>query len=318
MPKRILLSLIAGLMVFTTTATLIYTNKSGDVAQTSVGQLSKKSNTMDATYRCWISNVEGIAGKCTSPAFVLKKNGTYTMSSEKGTYTAKGDKIYFSESKLRGAGTFQENKQQIVFNYKYNGRQQIVTYLTLDNVGNSRSIPVKLTLLFEESDTRGQWISSVTLYDGENYYDAIAQSDGQQTVIADFRSVPSGKKYLIFLGAEENFAGEIDLKGAKGSYKKTINVPAPKMEIQAEQEAEKSEAQAGTKSKSTEKTKKKSSGKNQSMKTEKLTTDKSETSKTEKQNTKTQQETGTKTQTTITPAKCDPLVPSYTQKGCVE
>lgn len=83
------------------------------------------------TYRCYSMNVGGRGGKCTSPALVLKTDGTYTMSSEKGKYTIKGDVLTLSKSKIRGPGTLSSDGLQIYFTYTYNGLKQTVTYLKL-------------------------------------------------------------------------------------------------------------------------------------------------------------------------------------------
>lgn len=86
------------------------------------------------TYRCWSYNVSGGAGSCRlSPPMILNPDGTYQMSSERGTYTVKGDTIILSESKIRGPGKLQ-NGNQIVFEYSYKGLNHTVTYLCQDCV----------------------------------------------------------------------------------------------------------------------------------------------------------------------------------------
>ncbi|MBI3553071.1 MAG: hypothetical protein HY077_11200 [Elusimicrobia bacterium] len=80
-------------------------------------------------YRCWSFNVGTRAGRCTSPPLVLKEDGTYSMSTEKGTYKVKGSQLVLSASKIRGPGKFNKDGNQIVFEYKYKGVQQSVIYL---------------------------------------------------------------------------------------------------------------------------------------------------------------------------------------------
>jgi hypothetical protein len=82
------------------------------------------------TYRCWSENVGGRGGRCAvgTPPLVLNTDGTYSMSSEHGTYKVSGDTIILSESKLRGAGHI-AGGNQIVFEYDYRGLHHTVAYL---------------------------------------------------------------------------------------------------------------------------------------------------------------------------------------------
>lgn len=80
-------------------------------------------------YRCWSYNVSGGGGSCRmAPPLVLHQDGTYEMSSERGTYTVEGDRIALSKSAIRGPGRLQ-NGNQIVFDYNHRGRRHTVTYL---------------------------------------------------------------------------------------------------------------------------------------------------------------------------------------------
>lgn len=80
-------------------------------------------------YRCWSYNVSGGGGSCRmAPPLVLHQDGTYEMSSERGTYAVEGDRVALSKSTIRGAGRLQ-NGNQIVFEYDYRGRRHTVTYL---------------------------------------------------------------------------------------------------------------------------------------------------------------------------------------------
>ena len=80
-------------------------------------------------YRCWSFNVGGRGGRCTSPPIILNEDGTYSMSSEKGTWKVKGDQVILSASKIRGPGKLNKEGNQIVFEYTTNGLRQTVAYL---------------------------------------------------------------------------------------------------------------------------------------------------------------------------------------------
>ncbi len=84
---------------------------------------------LSGTYRCWSFNVGGAGKSCTSPPIVFNANGSYSMSSERGTYMVNGNTVVLSESKIRGPGTLLEDKRQIRFEYSYNGLAQTITYL---------------------------------------------------------------------------------------------------------------------------------------------------------------------------------------------
>ena len=97
-----------------------------------VVSISARAESSSGKYRCWSMNVGGYGGgRCTSPALLLNSNGTYVMGSEKGTYSTKGNQLILSQSKIRGPGRFQENGNQIVFEYAYNGKNYTITYLRL-------------------------------------------------------------------------------------------------------------------------------------------------------------------------------------------
>lgn len=198
-----------------------------------------QSSKVQGTYRCWSFNVGGVGSKCTSPPIVLNTNGTYSMSSEKGTYKITGDQIILSESKIRGPGTFKEGRKQIVFNYTYNGNATTVTYMNYDDKGEIKGdvVSVKLTVIFPEDDDRAKWLSTISLDNGTptGIYDGLAQNDGKQTIVAEYRTVETGKKYQVTAGAG-SVLGEIDLTNAKGHSEFTIYVDGAKL---AEEEAAK-------------------------------------------------------------------------------
>jgi hypothetical protein len=78
------------------------------------------------TYRCVSQNVGGAGGRCTSPPLILNVDGTYQMSSEHGRYRVAGNRLYLSESRLRGTGQISGN--ELIFEYSYHGLMQTVTY----------------------------------------------------------------------------------------------------------------------------------------------------------------------------------------------
>lgn len=192
--------------------------------------VKKSDAAVKGTYRCWSFNVAGVGGQCSSPPIILYANGTYSMSSEKGTYAINGDQIVLSESKIRGPGTFKEGRKQIVFNYTYNGKATTATYLNYDDPENNtgKMIGVKLNLIFAEGDDRARWLSSISLSEvGEvQVYDAIAQSDGERTIVVEYRAVESGNLYRVMAG-ESNVLGEADLRNKNGFTELTIHVAPP-------------------------------------------------------------------------------------------
>ena len=103
------------------------------VAVALVVSTGASAKTISGKYRCWSMNTAGYGGgRCTSPALVLNPNGTYTMGSESGTYSANGDIVNLSQSKIRGPGHLKENDRQIIFQYKYKGHDYTMTYLLMD------------------------------------------------------------------------------------------------------------------------------------------------------------------------------------------
>ena len=79
-------------------------------------------------YRCWSYNVSG-GGSCgLAPPLVINSDGTYQMSSVKGTYKVQDGIVALSESKIRGPGK-PERGNRIVFEYDFKGMHHRVTYL---------------------------------------------------------------------------------------------------------------------------------------------------------------------------------------------
>ncbi len=200
------------------------------------------------TYRCWKMNVGGAGGSCKSPAYVLKKNGTYTLGSkEKGTFSVRDGTISFSKSTFRGAAEILENGMQIRFSYVHSGLQQTVTYLresgapilpapalrpAQEAVGGTDAasapaaiIPVTVVITFTPQTSVGG-ISTISLMPegGGDRYDAIAVQDSvnSQVMTGYFRGVPNGKRYTLMVGPGDVKIGTIDLKTAHSA--RTINV----------------------------------------------------------------------------------------------
>ena len=199
------------------------------------------------TYRCWSDNVGGAGGRCSSPPIVLKEDGTYAMSSERGTFTVKGDRIDLSQSKIRGPGRLEEGGDRIVFHYSYRGWEHTVTYVRRDSGAAAsapapgarsgpRAVPVEATLVFPASDGSVGWINTASLVpEGgsleKERYDALARGDGKLTIRASFREVPAGRVYALYVGSgfETRAVSTVDLRGAAGPVGVTVSVkPAAK------------------------------------------------------------------------------------------
>lgn len=90
---------------------------------------------MAGRYRCLSYNVSGGGGSCRlAPPLMLNRDGSYTMSRERGTWRVAGDRVHLSESKIRGPGRIARDGR-IVFEYTYGGRRHTVTYGCTDCPG---------------------------------------------------------------------------------------------------------------------------------------------------------------------------------------
>lgn len=206
-------------------------------------QSNSSSASLAGSYRCWSYNASGGGGSnCRLFApIVLNNDGTYYMSSEKGTYSIKGDVITLSESKLRGPGKLIDGTQ-IRFEYDYNGWHHTITYLkegesTSSSVSEGATIPVQLIL---EYPSKESWLSGIITVElvpeGQDVKTAsykptaIAQYDGDRQVIGSFykaTNMPkSGIKYTVYTstGFAAASAGTLDLTTAKTETKATILV----------------------------------------------------------------------------------------------
>lgn len=179
---------------------------------------------------------------------MLRTDGTYQVSSERGTYSVKNDQIILSESKIRGPGRLQ-NGNQIVFEYEYNGWKHTVTYLCGDCVasdsakGTAKKPIVSMDVLVKfPSEYAGYagWINTASLLpEGENQevfikegyarerYDALANAEGEYAVRSYFRGVPGGRIYTLFVGTgrERRAMATLNLGDADGPVKISINAP---------------------------------------------------------------------------------------------
>lgn len=205
-------------------------------------QPASRIGSVAGTYRCWSYNVGGAGKRCTSPPLVLNADGTYQMSSERGTYAVSGDQIALSESKIRGPGRLQAGNQ-VVFEYAYQGQQHTATYLRQDSSSappssaesESRSamryVAVDLKIRFAPSDGSVGWINGAALIpQGEKAGpETLAVTDGKQMVSASFRSVETGRVYTLFVssGLDRRPVGTVDLRNASGPVALTFDVPAP-------------------------------------------------------------------------------------------
>lgn len=196
------------------------------------------------TYRCASFNVGGRGGRCTSPPLVLQANGSYQMSSEHGKFTVRGNRIFLSESKLRGPGRLLEDGNEIVFQYTYKGLQHTVLYRRQAEAPPPAAAPgepeagasivsVHITIEFSPSDGSVGWINSANLVpeggkkaDG---YETLAVTDGKQTVKAYFRAVETRRYYTLLVGSgfETRAVAKIDLRQASDPVKLTLRAPVP-------------------------------------------------------------------------------------------
>ncbi len=182
------------------------------------------------TYPCWSFNVGGRGGRCTSPPLVLQKNGTYSMSSERGIFLVKGNKITLSKSTVRGPGTISDDGMQIQFSYMYKGLQQTVTYLRRENASvPGPSVLLDLAIHYPSNDASLDYINVIQLIEKEgkdrNVYDAVAYDPDLRTLKAYFKKgVPGGQVYRVITssGAERREVGMLDLRGVKGEVARTI------------------------------------------------------------------------------------------------
>lgn len=91
---------------------------------------------MTGTYRClryFVTNANGTTVNYNTvcaldTSFFIHKDGTYSKSTESGSYSISGNQITFSESKVRGPGTIDILDNQITFSYYVETNLYTITY----------------------------------------------------------------------------------------------------------------------------------------------------------------------------------------------
>lgn len=214
--------------------------------------LNSSVSSLSGTYRCWSYNVQGAGKSCTSPPLVLHSDGTYSMSSEQGTYSVNGDFITLSESKIRGSGKILENGMQIRFEYEYNGWTHTVTYLKMQESKSTNSnfekadvklVEVSLNIVFQ-SESEARSISTASLVaKGENTPagEALVYESKPKVVTALFRKygsksgIETGKVYdvLVSTGFGSWKVGEIDLTSVRDDIEIEIIAQSENLDSQS-------------------------------------------------------------------------------------
>lgn len=184
--------------------------------------LESHAASLAGSYRCWHFNVGGQGGKCTSPPIVLNADGTYTMSSESGTYSVSGDQVILSASTHRGPGKI--NGEQIQFEYDYNGLHHTMTYLRSGDAPQVKSKPtgggitqLDLTVSCSSSGSAVDWINTCSLDCGDgNRYDALAVQKDRETLSCWYRQVPPNKTCSVTVssGFDSKVVGSVQTIGS--------------------------------------------------------------------------------------------------------
>jgi hypothetical protein len=196
------------------------------------------------TYRCVSQNVGGAGGRCTSPPLILNVDGTYQMSSEHGSYRIAGNRLYLSESRLRGAGEISGN--ELIFEYSYRGLMQTVTYRRQPQSNDSSifqnqsqngnaaaSVPVVLKIDFDRPDGWIGWVNTAKLVplgaDSGDTLMGIAVATSRQSLRVSFRTVPTGRRYEVQLGSgTANYAvATLDLRRTQQAVELAISTRIP-------------------------------------------------------------------------------------------
>jgi hypothetical protein len=197
------------------------------------------------TYRCASQNVGGAGGRCTSPPLILNGDGTYQMSSEHGRYRIAGNRLYLSESRLRGTG--QISGDELIFEYAYRGLIQTMIYRreqqsayssasqaqSAQNGNGAASVPVLLRIDFDRPDGWIGWINTAKLVPvGPNSGDSIigmAVATSRQSLRVSFRAVPTGRRYELQLGSgTANYAvATVDIRRTQQPVELAISTRIP-------------------------------------------------------------------------------------------
>jgi hypothetical protein len=218
----------------------IYSEQSAPNNKKSTAPTPKNTSDLSGTYRCWSYNVSGSGGSCAfTPPLVLRKDKSYSMSSEKGTWSVSGNTVTLSESKIRGKGTVIDG-EKIRFEYDYNAQHHTITYLknseVSTNVSSGSIVTLDLAIDYTYPDPWLDWINVVTLIpEGvdpatTDYKPrAIAVSYDQKRITAYFKPIvelKSGSLYDVYVssGLDEQKIGTIDMRNTRGEVKKTLIV----------------------------------------------------------------------------------------------
>ncbi len=199
------------------------------------------------TYGCMSFNSGGLGGFCTStPPIILNTNGTYSMSSEKGTYTVKGATISLSKSKVRGVGAIIDGNK-IRFSYPYKNVKQTITYLRSAAPSSIKkssvatpSVPVGITLIYSKRDGSLGYINEIILVPhgsspdappGTNYSMLAYFGSNKMTIVGAYHArdgvgVPTGIVYDVYTntGFQKLKVGTVDLTNSAGPVNATLHV----------------------------------------------------------------------------------------------
>ncbi|MEK7122667.1 MAG: hypothetical protein AAB855_02315 [Patescibacteria group bacterium] len=205
-----------------------------------------QEQTIIGSYRCWQYNVSGGGGSCRlAPPFTFNADGTYQMSSERGTYTISDNTIILSESQIRGPGEILADGNQIRFEYDYQGQRHTVTYLREgspsegSDAGTPATVQVDITVNFSRPDGGVASSNSMSLVpEGYTFddtpirYDALASVRDRQIVSASFfgnKEVETGKIYEVYTdsGFEKLLVGTLDLRDASGPIEEVFTYEIP-------------------------------------------------------------------------------------------
>ncbi len=233
--------------------------------------LSIMENRLVGSYRCSSYNVSGGGGaNCRlTPPIVFSPDGSYRMSSEKGTFKVLKGKVVLSASKLRGPGTVSTDARSVRFSYTYRGWKHVVTYLREGKASRGsvadaptklvdteqtketesvpqipRTIPVELLLNFAEADASPDWINVIMLVpqgstpETSSYRaEALAVLAGRHALTASFtdrKEINTGAIYDIYTssGFETLKIGSVDLRTPTALVKQTFTVTQPNTPVE--------------------------------------------------------------------------------------
>ena len=181
-------------------------------------QTGAATQVISGSYRC-LQTSRGQS--CRSfPPIVLKTDGTYSISLEKGTYSIDESSISLSESKIRGVGAFNKPHTEIQFKYKYNDRDQEVVYLWED----INSPPVLKQKEQKAGDyAEAEFTVTATEKSAEKQTEKSAVQDAGDVSAKSYKDVASPK----FEGAATKKYGDIKTESYGGVETKSYGgVPA--------------------------------------------------------------------------------------------